>query len=74
MIKDKSLGAGVLLIPSSVAFVNGQMCRSCICTFRPANGTPRPAELANKKEIIMTKLRADNTVKTEWISHLLQEI
>jgi len=58
MIIVEWLAAGILLIPSSVAFVNGQMCRSCISTFRPANGTPRRAELASKKEIIMNKLHA----------------
>jgi hypothetical protein len=33
MINVKGLAAGVLLIPSSIGFVNGQRCRCRVCAF-----------------------------------------
>ncbi len=47
-----------LLIPNSTGLVNGQICRALPAlnlNIHPANGNQRPAAMANKKEIIMTK-------------------
>jgi hypothetical protein len=57
MVKVEWLSNCVLLIPSSVGLANGQVQYAGVEFFtRPANGNQRPAELTNKKEIIMTNL------------------